>query len=168
MNVLNKYFPKQYKRRGQNGGIEDPDNIVHTVKNNVLTVKDVAQLEGPRLSDVNSDSPRRRFFENKYTTEKEFFNAMKFGLRFGTQHDANGRRIPGSGKRYKGQTPLAALIENGAWNPWNHDDYPWMHPRYFMYPLVLKLNHDTSSSKSVLKTIANSFKKLGFTDAHYI
>ena len=46
--VLAKYEPVMYERRS-GGGIDDPANIKSTVRDKVLTVKDVASLEGPRL-----------------------------------------------------------------------------------------------------------------------
>lgn len=46
--VLAKYSPVLYERRGS-GGIDDPANIKSTVRDRVLTVKDVAPLEGPRI-----------------------------------------------------------------------------------------------------------------------
>lgn len=46
--VLSAYKPKVYKRRG-GSGIEGKGNIVSTVRDRTLTVKDVAKLEGPRI-----------------------------------------------------------------------------------------------------------------------
>lgn len=46
--VLGAYEPVMYERRGS-GGIDDETNIKSTVRDHVLTVKDVAPLEGPRV-----------------------------------------------------------------------------------------------------------------------
>lgn len=47
--VLSAYSPKVYERRGSDG-IEGKENIQSTVRDRVLTVKNVATLEGPRIS----------------------------------------------------------------------------------------------------------------------
>lgn len=46
--VLGAYNPKVYERRGD-VGIEGKNNIVSTVRDRTLTVKNIAKLEGPRI-----------------------------------------------------------------------------------------------------------------------
>ena len=46
--VFAAYTPKVYERRGDSG-IEGEGNIESTVKDGLLTVKNVAKLEGPRV-----------------------------------------------------------------------------------------------------------------------
>ena len=56
--VLSAYKPKVYKRRG-NGGIEGEGNIESTVKDGMLTVKNIAKLEGPRVPGYEASTATR-------------------------------------------------------------------------------------------------------------
>lgn len=46
--IMNAYEPVMYERRSS-GGIDDETNIVSTVRERELKVRDVAKLEGPRI-----------------------------------------------------------------------------------------------------------------------
>lgn len=56
--VLSAYRPKVYERRGE-GGIEGKGNIESTVKDGLLTVKNVAKLEGPRVPGYEASTATR-------------------------------------------------------------------------------------------------------------
>ena len=61
--VLGAYEPVMYERRGS-GGIDDETNIKSTVRDHVLTVKDVAPLEGPRVPGIQPAEPARLNSQN--------------------------------------------------------------------------------------------------------
>ena len=64
--VLSAYSPKVYERRGS-GGIEGKENIQSTVRDRVLTVKNVATLEGPRIKG----------FEASHASSTEFSKLLE-------------------------------------------------------------------------------------------
>ena len=59
--VFAAYTPKVYERRGDSG-IEGEGNIESTVKDGLLTVKNVAKLEGPRVPGARRRKPGLRSF----------------------------------------------------------------------------------------------------------
>lgn len=59
--VLGAYEPVMYERRGA-GGIDDEANIKSTVRDHVLTVKDVAKLEGPRVPGYSASGASQTEF----------------------------------------------------------------------------------------------------------
>lgn len=177
-NVLNKYSPRRYRRRSV-GGIDDPQMIQGRWSNNVLTVMNVAPLEGPRLSNVYSQEDKDAAGPNRkvgwgYGVEIApwFDNLSKKGNAGSLGGNPNDFKYQlrffegGQLKRYKGQTPLASLIEHGAYNPWNDKDYPWMHPRKFMPQVRERVKNETGNG-SVKGVLKSAFEDLGFVDVHY-
>lgn len=59
--VLGVYSPKEYERRGA-GGLEGEGNIKATVRDKVLTVKDVATIEGPRIPGYEASTSSQTEF----------------------------------------------------------------------------------------------------------
>lgn len=64
--VYSVYKPSVYKRRGNSGGLSDPDNIVGTVKNMELEVENIASFnedygssnKGNELAELVNDGDR--------------------------------------------------------------------------------------------------------------
>lgn len=187
--VYDTYRPVMYRRRWNTGGIADPKATATSIKNGEFETINTSTLIPRRTYNHGSELSIRAYpfrhggetFYSEFMDRNgqgwigENFNVTGWIGRgrtpiisewwLGAEGENSGKYIEKYGyftidkKQYKGQSPLAAIIEHGAYNPWNDENYIWEKPRKFVTGAQQDVN---KSEKEFLNVLKRYFQTAGF------